>query len=125
MVSQQSYLHSNREVLSVLSYSLFSTSLICRPKFYISESIGALYYTDMLTVLTYSSVLHSHIVLMKLCLCERYRQLNSVLYPNNHNFFLAFDFCRFCVVIQFFHPRDLKLRRFSIPDFILYIVVLS
>jgi len=28
--------------------------------------------------ITYSSVL------MKLCPCERYRQLNSVPYPNNH-----------------------------------------
>ena len=25
--------------------------------------------------------------------------------PNTHLFFLAFDFCRFCVVIRFFHPR--------------------
>ena len=33
---------------------------------------------------TYSSVLHSHTVLMKLCPCGRLRQLNSVLYPNNH-----------------------------------------
>ena len=32
--------------------------------------------------LTYSSVLHSHTVLMKVCPCGRYRQLNSVLYPN-------------------------------------------
>ena len=27
-----------------------------------------------------------------------------ILYPNP-SFFLAFDFCRFCVVIRFFHPR--------------------
>ena len=33
---------------------------------------------------TYSSVLHSHKVRMKLCPCERYRQLNSVLYPINY-----------------------------------------
>ena len=33
---------------------------------------------------TYSSVLHSHTVLVKLCPCGRYRQLNSILYPNNH-----------------------------------------
>ena len=33
---------------------------------------------------TYSSVLHSDTVLMKLCPCGRYRQLNSVLYRNNH-----------------------------------------
>jgi len=33
---------------------------------------------------TYSSVLHSHTVLMTLCPCARYRQLNSVLYPVNH-----------------------------------------
>ena len=33
---------------------------------------------------TYSSVLHSHTVLMKVCPCARYRQLNLVLYPNNH-----------------------------------------
>jgi len=26
----------------------------------------------------------SHTLLMKVCPCERYRQLNSVLYPNNH-----------------------------------------
>ena len=40
-------------------------------------------------------------------------------------FFLAFDFCRFCVVIWFFIPattaNDLRLRRISIPDFIHYI----
>jgi len=29
-------------------------------------------------------------------------------------FFLAFDFCRFCVDIRFFHPRH---KGFSIPDF--------
>ena len=34
--------------------------------------------------ITYSSVLHSHTVLMKWCPCGRYRQLNSVLYCNNH-----------------------------------------
>ena len=33
---------------------------------------------------TYPSVLHSRTVLMKLCPCEGYRQLNLVLYPNNH-----------------------------------------
>ena len=33
---------------------------------------------------TYSSVHHSHTVLMKVCPCGRYRQLNSVLYPYNH-----------------------------------------
>ena len=34
---------------------------------------------------TYSSVLHSHTILMNVCPCGRYRQLfNSVLYPNNH-----------------------------------------
>ena len=33
---------------------------------------------------TYSSVLRRHTLLMKVCLCGRYRQLNSVLYPNNH-----------------------------------------
>ena len=33
---------------------------------------------------TYSSVLHSHTAFMKLCPCGIYRQLNSVLYPNNH-----------------------------------------
>ena len=33
---------------------------------------------------TYSSVLHNHIVLIKVCPCGRYRQLNSVLYHNNH-----------------------------------------
>ena len=32
----------------------------------------------------YSSVLHSHTVLMQLCPSGRYRQLNSGLYPNNH-----------------------------------------
>ena len=32
---------------------------------------------------TYSSVLHIHTVLMQLYPCGRYRQLNSVLYPNN------------------------------------------
>ena len=37
--------------------------------------------------------------------------------------FLAFNFCRFCVVICFFHPRhnDPRLRRISILDFIHYI----
>jgi len=33
---------------------------------------------------TNSSVFNSHTILMKLCPCGRYRQLNSVLYPNNH-----------------------------------------
>ena len=33
---------------------------------------------------TYSSVHHSHTVLMKVCPCGRYRQLNSTLYRNNH-----------------------------------------
>jgi len=33
---------------------------------------------------TYPSVLHSHTVLMKVCPCGGYRQLNLVLYPNNH-----------------------------------------
>ena len=33
---------------------------------------------------TYSSVLHSHTVLMKLYHCGRYRQLNLVLYRNSH-----------------------------------------
>jgi len=32
----------------------------------------------------YSCLLHSHTVLMKLCPCGRYRQLNSILYPYNH-----------------------------------------
>ena len=39
--------------------------------------------------------------------------------------FLACDICRFCVVIRFFIPattaNDIRLRRFSIPDFIHYI----
>ena len=33
---------------------------------------------------TNSFVLHSQTVLVKLCPCGRYRQLNSVLYSNNH-----------------------------------------
>ena len=33
---------------------------------------------------TYSSVLYSHTVLIKLFPCRRYRQLNSVLNSNNH-----------------------------------------
>ena len=33
---------------------------------------------------TYSSVLHSHTLLMNVCPCGKYRQQNSVLYPNNH-----------------------------------------
>ena len=33
---------------------------------------------------TYSSVLYSHTVLLKLCPCGRYRQLNLVLYPKNY-----------------------------------------
>ena len=37
---------------------------------------------------TRSSVLHSHTVLMKLIPCGRYRQLNSVQYPNNQHRFL-------------------------------------
>ena len=40
-------------------------------------------------------------------------------------FFLAFDFCRFCVVIRIFHPattaNNLRLWTISIPDFIHYI----
>ena len=38
-------------------------------------------------------------------------------------YFLAYDFCRFCVVIRFFIPattaNDLRLRRISIQDLIL------
>ena len=34
--------------------------------------------------------------------------------------FLAFDFCWFCVVIRFVHPRH-NFEGFSIPDFIHYI----
>ena len=41
-------------------------------------------------------------------------------------FFLAFNFCRFCVVIRFFHPtttaNDLRLGRIYIPDLIHYII---
>jgi len=33
---------------------------------------------------TYSSALHSHTVLLKVCPCGRYKQLNSVLHPNNN-----------------------------------------
>ena len=29
-----------------------------------------------------------------------------VLHAHVFLFFLAFDFCRFCVVIRFFHPRN-------------------
>ena len=75
--------------------------------------------------------------------CNNYagKQINHtvILYCNNHMqeqetvkftpfwFFLVFDFCRFCLVIRFFHPRhtanDLRLWRidfegFSIADFI-------
>ena len=43
-------------------------------------------------------------------------------------FFLAFDFCRFCVVICFFIPattaNDLRLWRISIPNLIHYILIL-
>ena len=42
--------------------------------------------------------------------------------------FLAFDICRFCVVIRFFLPtttaNDLRLRRISIADLIHYIIIL-
>ena len=45
------------------------------------------------------------------------------------NFFLVFDFGRFCVVIRFFIPattaNDLRLKRISIPDLIYYIIFLS
>ena len=30
---------------------------------------------------------------------------NIILRVNNVGIFLAFDFCRFCVIIRFFHPR--------------------
>ena len=43
----------------------------------------------------------------------------SFLYHYKIDFFLGFDFCRFCVVIRFFHPRHSE--GFSIPDFIHYI----
>ena len=33
---------------------------------------------------TYSSVLHWHTVLMTVCPCGRYKQLNSVVYPKKH-----------------------------------------
>ena len=35
--------------------------------------------------------------------------------------FLAFDFCQFCIVIRFFHPRHNGQWPFSVPDFIHYI----
>ena len=39
----------------------------------------------------------------------------------NYLFFLAFEFCRFWVVIRFFHPRHNDFEGFSIPDLIRYI----
>ena len=42
---------------------------------------------------------------------------------------IAFDFCRFCVIIWFFHPHHNgqchRLRRISIPYLIHYIIFLS
>ena len=29
----------------------------------------------------------------------------NISFPCKNSFFLAFDFCRFCMVIRFFHPR--------------------
>ena len=43
-------------------------------------------------------------------------------YSKLKKIFLAFDFCRFCVVIRFFHPYHKgQWPRISIPDFIHYI----
>ena len=46
----------------------------------------------------------------------------------NVKLFLAFEFCRFCVVIRFFIPvtmaNDFDFEGFSIPDFILYIYLI-
>ena len=53
--------------------------------------------------------------------CKKIDNIENILF-----IFLAFDFCRFCVVIRFFHPattaNDMRLRGFSIPDFIHYIL---
>jgi len=63
------------------------------------HDIGQIYELQMLIIIlalfkdgflpktktnAYSPVLHSHTALMKVCPCGRYRQLNSVLHPNNH-----------------------------------------
>ena len=42
------------------------------------------FFKDTKNTKPYSSVLHSHTVLMQLCPYGKYRQLNSGLYPNNH-----------------------------------------
>ena len=45
------------------------------------------WYIDGLSLKKQPQPIHPHFiatVLMKLCPCGRYRQLNSVLYPNNH-----------------------------------------
>ena len=66
------------------------------------------------------NMLH-HFVIIKLSS----RSLNPTKVPIVSFFCLAFDFCQFCVVINFFIPattaNDLWLRRISIPDLIHYI----
>jgi len=77
------------------------------------------------------------IVTAQTCLKLLYLLLGDVnykyfcVYQNDYGVvvFLAYDFCRFCVVNCFFIPartaNHLWLRRISIPDFIHYIFVLS
>ena len=47
--------------------------------------------------------------IINFCLHIYFNWLNIILYSLSFQetffFFLAFDFCRFCVVIRFFHPR--------------------
>ena len=49
---------------------------------------------------------------------------NRVVYIGSVFFILAFDFCRFCVIIRFLHPRHNNLQLRSIPDLIHYIIFL-
>ena len=48
------------------------------------------------------------------------KKMRFTVQPIFKTFFLAFDICRFCVVIRFFFPattaNDLRLRMISIPD---------
>ena len=73
--------------------------------------------------------INNHFIPLSKCLLSSQRLLNCFFVFFKKKFNLAFDLCRFCVVIHFFIPttpaNDLRLRRISIPDLIHYIIFLS
>ena len=59
------------------------------------------------------SLAYAIITLLQYSVCNKESQVNTCkctcyyyyYFKKSIRFFLAFDFCRFCVVIRFFHPR--------------------